>query len=184
MIIWRPQLASRHTRAHASSCACRRHLPARARCPMHTIQPHDLCLHMHFVSPAVRVWHEVRLHAEARLNMLRCWGGSACQPPALLDACDAFGVLVWVEFWVTGDNNGRGGGSADYPLDHKLFLRCAKDLVTVSRTHPSVAIYVGGNEQMCCPPSVRCCRPVRACVCVCVRACVCAYVWMCGCVCE
>jgi hypothetical protein len=32
---------------------------------------------------------------------------------------------VWVEFWITGDNDGRfpGAGSRDYPLDHPLFLQ-------------------------------------------------------------
>jgi mannosylglycoprotein endo-beta-mannosidase len=52
--------------------------------------------------PAARVWHEVQLHAQARINMLRCWGGAGCQPRALYQACDAYGLLVWVEFWITG----------------------------------------------------------------------------------
>jgi hypothetical protein len=32
--------------------------------------------------PAPRVWAEVALLAAARLNMLRCWGGAACQVPS------------------------------------------------------------------------------------------------------
>ena len=61
-----------------------------------------ICSDMLLRQPAARVWHEVRLHAQARLNMLRCWGGAGCQPRALYDACDALGILVWVEFWITG----------------------------------------------------------------------------------
>jgi len=51
------------------------------------------------------VWQEMRLHALARMNMVRCWGGAGCQTPALYEACDALGILVWVEFWITGANN-------------------------------------------------------------------------------
>ena len=50
-----------------------------------------------------------------------------------------------------GDNDGRGGGSAQNPLDHDLFLRSAESVIRTARAHPSVAVYVGGNEQMPCP---------------------------------
>ncbi len=97
--------------------------------------------------PAARVWQEVRLHAQAGLNMLRCWGGAGCQGQALYEACDALGVLLWVEFWITADNDGVEGGAAGNPLDHQLFLDSAARVIRDSRTHPSVAVYVGGNEQ-------------------------------------
>jgi len=61
-----------------------------------------ICSDMLLRQSAARVWAEVRLHAQARLNLLRCWGGAACQPRAFYKACDAFGILVWVEFWITG----------------------------------------------------------------------------------
>ena len=44
--------------------------------------------------PPARVKHEVLLHAQARINMLRCWGGAACQPAAFYEACDEMGILV------------------------------------------------------------------------------------------
>ena len=114
------------------------------------------CSDMLLRQPPARVKHEVLLHAQARINMLRCWGGAACQPAAFYEACDEMGILVlhlspvasrlshsralclalagflmymsgqvWVEFWITGDNDGRfpGAGSRDYPLDHPLFLQ-------------------------------------------------------------
>jgi len=79
--------------------------------------------------PRERVRSDVQLHAHANLNMMRCWGGAGCQRKPFYDACDEFGIMVWVEFWITGDDDGRGGGSADFPLDHELFMRCAEDLV-------------------------------------------------------
>lgn len=33
------------------------------------------------------------------------------------------------------------------PLDHDLFLLCARDTVKLLRNHPSLALWVGGNEQ-------------------------------------
>ena len=39
---------------------------------------------------------------EAGLNMLRLWGGASCDAAPLYDACDALGLLVWQEFWITG----------------------------------------------------------------------------------
>lgn len=36
------------------------------------------------------------------------------------------------------------------PLDHDLFMLCARDTVKLLRNHPSLALWVGGNEQV--PP--------------------------------
>lgn len=36
------------------------------------------------------------------------------------------------------------------PLDHDLFMFCARDTVKLLRNHPSLALWVGGNEQV--PP--------------------------------
>ena len=36
------------------------------------------------------------------------------------------------------------------PLDHDLFLLCARDTVKFLRNHPSLALWVDGNEQV--PP--------------------------------
>eukprot|EP00961_Rhodomonas_salina_P037942 509623-Rhodomonas_salina.2 len=57
---------------------------------------------------------------------------------AFYEACDAYGVLVWVEFWITGDDNGRGSGDSQYPLDHRLFLECAEDVIRLY-CHPPCA---------------------------------------------
>jgi mannosylglycoprotein endo-beta-mannosidase len=61
-------------------------------------------------------------------------------------------VQVWQEFWITGDVDGRGipVSNPDGPLDHALFLLCARDTVKLLRNHASLALWVGGNEQV--PP--------------------------------
>lgn len=61
-------------------------------------------------------------------------------------------LKVWQEFWITGDVDGRGIpiSNPDGPLDHDLFLFCAKDTIKLLRNHPSLALWVGGNEQI--PP--------------------------------
>lgn len=62
-------------------------------------------------------------------------------------------LQVWQEFWITGDCDGRGipVSNPDGPLDHQLFLLCARDTVKLLRNHPSLALWVGGNEQT--PPN-------------------------------
>lgn len=61
-------------------------------------------------------------------------------------------LQVWQEFWITGDVDGRGEpvSNPDGPRDHDLFLLCAKDTIKLLRNHPSLALWVGGNEQV--PP--------------------------------
>jgi mannosylglycoprotein endo-beta-mannosidase len=59
-------------------------------------------------------------------------------------------LQVWQEFWITGDNNGRGTdppSDPTWPLDHSLFLECAKDTIKLLRNYASLALWVGGNEQ-------------------------------------
>lgn len=61
------------------------------------------------------------MHALANINMLRLWGGAGIWNPAMLQACDEAGILLWLEFWITGDDDGRGSGDSQCPLDHKLW---------------------------------------------------------------
>jgi beta-galactosidase/beta-glucuronidase len=50
------------------------------------------------------------------------------------------------EFWMTGDNNGRWAGDANWPTDHALYAECAADVVRMLRSHPSLLLWCGGNE--------------------------------------
>jgi len=103
-----------------------------------------------------RCWTEVRHHAEMGLNMIRLWGGAGVPYAEFYEACDFFGIMVWSEFWITGDCDGRGAtkdspeSNPDWPLDHQLFLECACDVIKKLRNHPSVVLWCGGNEQVPC----------------------------------
>ncbi|KAK7344233.1 hypothetical protein VNO77_13609 [Canavalia gladiata] len=95
---------------------------------------------------------DIKFHADMNFNMLRCWGGGLTERPEFYHYCDYYGLLVWQEFWITGDVDGRGipVSNPNGPLDHDLFLFCARDTVKLLRNHPSLALWVGGNEQI--PP--------------------------------
>ncbi|KAL9233289.1 hypothetical protein vseg_008310 [Gypsophila vaccaria] len=95
---------------------------------------------------------DIKFHADMNFNMLRCWGGGLAERPEFYHYCDVYGLLVWQEFWITGDVDGRGDpvSNPNGPLDHKLFLICARDTVKLLRNHASLALWVGGNEQV--PP--------------------------------
>ncbi|KAJ1417112.1 Immunoglobulin-like fold [Sesbania bispinosa] len=95
---------------------------------------------------------DIKFHADMNFNMIRCWGGGLAERPEFYHYCDYYGLLVWQEFWITGDVDGRGVpiSNPKGPLDHDLFLFCARDTVKLLRNHPSLALWVGGNEQI--PP--------------------------------
>jgi len=95
---------------------------------------------------------DIKFHSDMNFNMIRCWGGGLAERPEFYHYCDLYGLLVWQEFWITGDCDGRGVpvSNPDGPLDHELFLLCARDTVKLLRNHPSLALWVGGNEQV--PP--------------------------------
>ncbi|KAH9314279.1 hypothetical protein KI387_022906 [Taxus chinensis] len=92
---------------------------------------------------------DIKFHAEMNFNMIRCWGGGLAERPEFYHYCDLYGLLVWQEFWITGDVDGRGApvSNPNGPLDHELFLECARDTVKLLRNHASLALWVGGNEQ-------------------------------------
>ncbi|HWB26711.1 MAG TPA: glycoside hydrolase family 2 TIM barrel-domain containing protein [Chitinophagaceae bacterium] len=98
---------------------------------------------------------EVRFHRDMNLNMIRVWGGAITERPEFYDACDKYGILVFQDFWNSGDCNGRWQDPMkkenqwvrrQYPDDHQLFLASAADQVKLIRNHPSLAFWCGGNE--------------------------------------
>ncbi|KAK8620770.1 hypothetical protein V6N13_067232 [Hibiscus sabdariffa] len=96
---------------------------------------------------------DIKFHVDMNMNMIRCWGGGLAERPEFYHYCDVYGLLVWQEFWITGDVDGRGVpiSNPNGPLDHDLFLLCARDTIKLLRNHPSLALWVGGNEQV--PPA-------------------------------
>jgi len=98
---------------------------------------------------------EVRFHRDMNLNLIRIWGGAITERPEFYSACDKYGMLVWQDFWISGDCNGRWldprkkddqWARRKYPDDHSLFIRSVVDQVKMIRNHPSLAIWCGGNE--------------------------------------
>ena len=94
-----------------------------------------------------RIYDELRLIKEANLNLVRIWGGGITPPEEFFDACDRLGLLVWHDFWTTGDCQGTWGkGSKDWPVEPELFLKNAEDVVLRLRNHPSILLWTAGNE--------------------------------------
>jgi mannosylglycoprotein endo-beta-mannosidase len=98
---------------------------------------------------------EVRYHRDMNLNLIRIWGGALLERPEFYKACDKYGMLVFQDFWMSGDCNGRWVDPKKaedqqtrrkYPDDHDLFLRSVADGIKLIRNHPSLAIWCGGNE--------------------------------------
>ena len=98
---------------------------------------------------------EVRYHHDMNLNMIRVWGGGITERPEFYDACDKYGILVFQDFWVSGDCNGRWddpmkledtNARRNYPDDHHLFVASLADQIKMLRNHPSLAYWCGGNE--------------------------------------
>ena len=105
-------------------------------------------------SPA-RYNAEVRYHANMNLNLIRIWGGALTERPEFFSACDRYGLLVFQDFWFSGDCNGKWLDPAkkedqwtrrQYPDDHQLAIASVTDQVKMIRNHPSLAFYCGGNE--------------------------------------
>lgn len=98
---------------------------------------------------------EVRFHRDMNLNLIRVWGGALVERPEFYNACDKYGMLVFQDFWISGDANGRWldpmkkddqWTRRKYPDDHRLYLQSLVDQVKLVRNHPSLAIWCGGNE--------------------------------------
>ncbi|KAI5925875.1 family 2 glycosyl hydrolase [Camillea tinctor] len=90
--------------------------------------------------PPERYRNWIKLMAEGHQNMIRIWGGGAYEDDALVDACDEFGVMVWHDF---------AFACASYPT-YRSYLDSveeeARQQVRRLRTHPSVVIWAGNNE--------------------------------------
>jgi len=85
-----------------------------------------------------RMYAEFRYTAQAGYNMIRLWGGGITESDYFYQLCDELGILVWTEFWVTGDTK--------HPYDIGLHLKNATSTIKRIRNHPSQAYYVCSNE--------------------------------------
>jgi hypothetical protein len=78
---------------------------------------------------------------QARMNVLRIWGEGNIPPQDFYDECDRRGILVWQDFMF-----GYGlhpGGDPEFDENCRLEI---EQMVRSLRNHPSILLWVGGNE--------------------------------------
>ena len=88
---------------------------------------------------AERTAAELRYTKQAGINFLRLWAGGVAESDQFYDLCDQYGILVWTEFWLTGDTQ--------LPEDIGLYRANVEDTILRLRNHPSQAYYVSANER-------------------------------------
>ncbi|MHB9026673.1 MAG: beta-mannosidase [Armatimonadota bacterium] len=83
----------------------------------------------------------VDLAVEANFNALRIWGGGTFADPALCDACDETGVLIWHDLLFA---------CAKYPgMDPEFAAEVRREVTCATRAmahHPSLIVWCGNNE--------------------------------------
>jgi len=95
---------------------------------------------------STRYVQEMSLIENANLNTVRIWGGGIAPPDNFYEQADRHGLLVWQDFWVTGDTNGEFKGSPDWPLQGDVYVENMKNTIKRVRNHPSLLVWTGGNE--------------------------------------
>ncbi len=95
---------------------------------------------------SARYDYELHLCRNANVNLVRIWGGGVTPPDAFWNAADRYGLMVWSDFWVTGDTQGEFKGSPDWPLEGNIFVKNVVSTIYRIRNHPSLLVWTGGNE--------------------------------------
>jgi mannosylglycoprotein endo-beta-mannosidase len=81
---------------------------------------------------------ELRYTAQSGVNLIRFWAGGITESNYFFQLCDELGILVWQEFWMSGDTK--------HPYDAGLYLNNVISTVKRIRNHASLAYYVCSNE--------------------------------------
>jgi exo-1,4-beta-D-glucosaminidase len=95
---------------------------------------------------SLRYDYELRLCRNSNINLVRIWGGGVTPCDEFFEASDKYGLLVWSDFWVTGDTQGEFKGSPDWPLEGEVFKKNVENTILRIRNHPSLLLWTGGNE--------------------------------------
>ena len=100
------------------------------------------------VEGATHVWQPDRarrlleLAEQGNMNILRIWGEGVIPPQSFYDECDRRGICIWQDFMF---------GYYDHrPGDTEFLENCHAEIegtIRRLRNHPSVLLWVGGNEQ-------------------------------------
>ncbi len=82
----------------------------------------------------------LQMARDARINMLRVWGGGIYENSEFYEICDRLGILVWQDFMFA---------CAYYP-DRNWFIKQveteAQTVIKRLRNHPCLALWCGNNE--------------------------------------
>lgn len=89
---------------------------------------------------------EMHLFRNSNINLVRIWGGGITPQDVFFDLADRYGLMVWSDFWVTGDTHGEFKGSTEYPLESNVFMNNVISTIYRIRNHPSLLVWTGGNE--------------------------------------
>ncbi|HET7829354.1 MAG TPA: hypothetical protein VFL03_07335, partial [Candidatus Limnocylindrales bacterium] len=88
--------------------------------------------------------HLLRLAADARVVLLRVWGGGLIESESFYDACDRLGIMVWQEL------SQSSSGVDSVPSTDEAFVRLMADearaVAPRVAAHPSLVLWCGGNE--------------------------------------
>jgi exo-1,4-beta-D-glucosaminidase len=95
---------------------------------------------------SIRYDYEFRLCRNSKINLVRIWGGGVTPSDHFFDAADRYGLLIWSDFWITGDTQGEFKGSPDWPLEGDIFKKNIASTIYRIRNHPSLLVWTGGNE--------------------------------------
>jgi hypothetical protein len=95
---------------------------------------------------SLRYDYEFRLCRNSNINLVRIWGGGVTPSDYFFDAADKYGLLIWSDFWITGDTQGEFKGSPDWPFEGNVFKKNIASTIYRIRNHPSLLVWTGGNE--------------------------------------
>ena len=95
---------------------------------------------------SLRFAQELLLCKNANTNLVRIWGGGVAPPDAFFETTDRLGLLVWEDFWITGDTHGEFKGSSTYPFQGNVYVKNTISTIYRLRNHPSLLVWTGGNE--------------------------------------
>ena len=80
-----------------------------------------------------RMETELAYTDQSGINLLRLWGGGIAESDRFYELCDELGIMVWQEFWMTGDTK--------HPMDEELYLANVENTMKRIRNHPSIVFY-------------------------------------------
>ena len=80
------------------------------------------------------------LARDARMNLLRCWGGGAPGKDSFFEICDEMGIMLWQEFTKACNRY------EDSPEYLAVLDQDSRAMIRRLRGHPSLVIWCGGNE--------------------------------------